>query len=201
MNNLPIYSQHTVIAPLREPFNDTPCPGNGCDVSLEGFFMCETRLIPLTQGQFAIVDAEDYDFLIQWKWYAHWEYNSFYALRKLPRINGRQKCIAMHRIVNATPDDMETDHINGNGLDNRKRNLRSVTTQQNQWNQRAQSNVSSAHKGVCWNKNLKKWQAQIWVNNKCMYLGVFDSENKAAEAYNAVAMAHRGQFHNCKRGL
>jgi len=84
--------------------------------------------IPLTQGKVALVDAEDYDMLMKWKWFAHKDGNVFYAtfsLKKDPVTKKRSK-LWMHRVIMQTPDGMQTDHINGDGLDNRRKNLRNV---------------------------------------------------------------------------
>src|SRR3990167_9749261 len=94
------------------------------------------KIIRLNKGQSAIVDDDVFDYLNQWKWYFN---NQGYAVRR-PYIKGsgrkNQKCmtIHMHRLVNNTPNGMQTDHINRNKLDNRRENLRNVTDQQNKFN-------------------------------------------------------------------
>lgn len=97
------------------------------------------------------------------------------------RMTRNNKSISMHRHIwqnkfGTIPDGMQIDHINGNRLDNRKDNLRLVTNQENQWNQRKA-------KGCHWNNNLKKWIATIGVNGKLKHLGCFDSEEEARNAY------------------
>lgn len=91
--------------------------------------------IPLTKGYKTIVDDEDYDFLMRWRWHAVIAHSVYAERCERPR-GGKIKHIMMHRVINNTPDGMETDHINGNGLDNRRSNLRSVTKNQNQWNRK-----------------------------------------------------------------
>jgi len=91
----------------------------------------DTRLIPLTQGKVAIVDAADYDWLNQWKWYASKEGRVFYAIRRDNDCGGRDIKVRMHRVILGVPTGLEGDHINGDGLDNRRANLRTVTKQQN----------------------------------------------------------------------
>ena len=88
------------------------------------------KTIPLTQGKVAIVDDEDYTWLMQWKWHSSYGY----AMRRERTWSGKQKGIFMHRVVNKTPLGLETDHINRNKLDNRKENLQSVTHQENTCN-------------------------------------------------------------------
>lgn len=160
-----------------------------------------TRLIPLTQGQFAIVDADDYEWLMQWKWCADkkmrpsGEVRTYYAIRfNRDKKTGKDTNILMHRLINNAPSKEHTDHINGNGLDNRKCNLRSVGVSQNQWNQQIRANKSSKFKGVSWNKGKKKWCAQIKCNGARYFLGLFDSEVNAAMAYDKKALALFGDY-------
>ena len=90
--------------------------------------------------------------------------------------NKNKKAILMHRFIIECPADMQVDHVNHNKLDNRKCNLRIVTNQQNQWNK---NNIKGCH----FNKQRKKWTAQITTNNKKIYLGIFNTEQEASEAY------------------
>ncbi len=155
----------------------------------------EYRQIPLTQGKHAIVDEEDYEFLSQWKWCYHFGYavrtQYFQGDKKDKRI---RKFIKMHRFILNTPNGMDTDHINMNKLDNRRKNLRVATRSQNQANKKSQINSSSQYKGVGWHKRKKKWTAQISVNNRLIHLGGFSTEEKAALAYNEAAKKYYGEF-------
>ena len=93
------------------------------------------RRIPLTRGKFAIVDPEDYDRLSSIRWYANKSPHTWYAVHSL--TNGKKekrKNLYMHHLVIKIPPSMRCDHINHNGLDNRKANLRPVTHTQNVWN-------------------------------------------------------------------
>lgn len=149
-----------------------------------------TKQIPLTQGKFAIVDAADYDWLNQWKWYCC----NGYALR-VPYTNGiRGKAIRMHRLIVGTPDGFDTDHINGDELDNQRCNLRTATHRQNIMNQKPRIGCSSNFKGVCWCKRRKKWQASIKTNGKRKFLGYFYNEADAAHAYNNAAVQLYGEY-------
>ena len=87
-----------------------------------------------------------------------------------------KKLVRMHRIIMNPPDSMQVDHINGNRLDNRRCNLRIVTNQQNSWNRRDP-------KGYSWHKKANKWMAHIKVSYKDIYLGLFDTEEEARQAY------------------
>jgi hypothetical protein len=90
--------------------------------------------ISLTQGQVALVDDEDYDYLMQWKWHFYKGTHSHYAVCSLPRKNGKRTGFRMHRLIMNTPPDLVVDHIDHNGLNNQKSNLRNCTKCQNQAN-------------------------------------------------------------------
>lgn len=149
------------------------------------------KSIPLTHGKFAIVDDEDYEWLMQWKWQAS---EKGYATRTQWVGNGKQKRISMHRLINKTPDGLETDHINGNRLDNRKCNLRTCTNAENQQNRRKKEGTTSVYKGVHWNSKDKRWYALIKHDGKTTYLGSFKNEIDAATTYNKAASEIHGEF-------
>ena len=155
-----------------------------------------TKLIPLTQGQFAIVDAEDFDELNKFKWCATKEHGTWYAVRFSLSINGKRHKILMHRVILGLEpgDGKEGDHQNHNGLDNRLDNLRICTRSQNQHNQKPQKNCTSQYKGVTWHKRAHKWQVEITKNGKKRYLGCFMSEIEAALSYNKYAQKFYGEF-------
>jgi hypothetical protein len=139
---------------------------------LEG---ARVKEMPLTKGKVALVDDEDYIELSKYKWGLYTSSkNLFYATR-----HDGQKTIAMHRAIMNTPAGMETDHINGNGLDNRKENLRIVTRRENQQNRHGFK--TSNYPGVSKVKN--RWTAHIHINKKQNYLGSFKDEEKAARRY------------------
>lgn len=151
------------------------------------------KRIPLTQGLFAIVDDEDFEWLNQWKWSAFKSRYSYYAQRNQgPRK--KQKTILMHRqILNAQKGQI-TDHKEHNGLDNRKENIRICTPRQNSQNSRKMKKGSSIYKGVIFHIHKKKWMAQIYHKGINKYLGYFDSEIKAAKVYNKMAKELFGKF-------
>ena len=149
------------------------------------------KQIELTQGKFALVDDDDFDELNQYNWCFH----NGYAVRGVAISQGKQKTQLMHRLITNCPDDMEVDHINHDKLDNRKSNLRVCSSSENSHNQKMQTKVkSSRFKGVYFNKNANKWQAQIKLDDKNKYLGLFTNEIDAAIAYNVAAIELFGEF-------
>jgi hypothetical protein len=149
------------------------------------------KIIPLTQGKFATVDDDMYEYLNQWKWHVNRGRNTWYACRG---DGWRRKVLSMHRVIMNTPDGVLVDHINGDGLDNRKANLRNCTNTENQRNSNKQINNSSGYKGVYLDKRRDKYFAQITVNNKALHSGYFRTAKEAARAYDEMAKKHFGEF-------
>jgi len=150
-----------------------------------------SKLIPLTQGKFALVDDEDYERLSKFKWYYH---NGYAARLTYDTATKKRKLIFMHRLILNTPDGKYTDHRDGNELNNMKSNLRICSTSQNMQNQRPHQDGTSVFKGVCWHKGKGKWLAYIKPEGKQKHLGYFKSETKAAFAYDEAAIALFGEF-------
>lgn len=150
-----------------------------------------TKEIPLTQGKVAIVDASDYDFLMQWAWMARLERHCCYAVRRFS-VDGKQCWARMHRVIMEAKTGTMIDHINGNGLDNRRDNLRLATTSQNTQNKKIGANNTSGYKGV--DHRSRKWRARIWLHGQEYHLGYFDSDIAAAHAYNKAAERLHGEF-------
>ncbi len=153
------------------------------------------KKIPLTQGKYAVIDDEDYDWLAKWKWHAHQYCGRWYALRTVYLGGGRKhrenRIIRMHREILNTPQGMETDHANGNGLDNRRSNLRICTRSQNAANRKVNK---SGYKGVHLHKQTGKWHPRIKVNYESISLGLFENQKDAARAYDKAARHYFGQF-------
>ena len=157
------------------------------------------REIPLTQGQVAIVDTADYEWLSQYKWFAQWntKTRSFYALRHRPKSKERNVgTIPMHReILGLDPGDpRQGDHADsGQTLDNRRKNLRVSTAEQNQHNRRRNRNNKTGYKGVSIFRK-GQWRADIRVNGKTLFLGLHATPELAYEAYCEAAVKYRGEF-------
>jgi hypothetical protein len=150
------------------------------------------RKIPLTQGKFALVDDCDFDSLNQFKWCAGVNKKVWYARRSY-RKNGKKINIKMHRYIMGFPSS-GIDHKNGDGLDNRRSNLRIATNSQNLANRGITSRNTSGFKGVTWNKASNKWQAQIRVSNNNIYLGCFSDLLEAHQSYINAARKYFGEF-------
>ena len=155
--------------------------------------------ILLSRGKVALVDDEDFEWLNQWKWSlsqlgTNRKYRSiYYAHRTQWYKNGVQRDISMHRLILDAPKGLEVDHIDGNGLNNQRSNLRLCTRTQNARNARRRKNGSSRFKGVCKTRE-GRWNARIYANGKRANLGVFKNEADAARAYDAAAAEAFGEF-------
>lgn len=154
--------------------------------------------IPLTQGKVAIIDADDFEYLSQFNWYAVYDesYSSpQYKAARQNRISvGKQRTEYMHRTIMNVGKDFQVDHINGNTLDNRKENLRVCVHSNNQQNKRRQRNNTTGFKGVSFEKHSGKYRACISKNNKVKHLGLFLSAIEAAKAYDCAAREYYGNF-------
>jgi len=152
--------------------------------------------ISLTQGQFALVDDSDYEFLSQWKWYALKMRGHFYAVRSFYKGINERGTIKMSRQILGLErgDPRQADHRDHNTLNNSRDNIRICTRSQNQKNRETFSNSTSRFKGVCWDRDRKKWHAQIVTNGKTKHLGHFVKEELAALAYDFAAMKYHREF-------
>lgn len=155
-----------------------------------------SKLIPLSQGKFAIVDDEDFDFLSQWKWYAHKRPCTFYAERT-QIIGGKKVKFWMHRLIMATPDGLFVDHIDGNGLNNTRANLRNVLHKQNMVNRSMwRGGTTTGRRGVYIDKRDGAIFSAITIDGKSIHLGRFSSIDAAANAYNlARENLRRGEIY------
>lgn len=145
--------------------------------------------IRVSNGQRALVDKADHKLLNQFSWHV----NSSGYVQTQMRLRGcKPTNVYMHRYILDPPYKSDVDHINGNKLDNRRRNLRVCTRSENLQNMK-ELGGSSKYRGVHWDKRRKKWIASIRLDGKKVYLGGFDFEVDAAVTYDN-ACRERGVF-------
>lgn len=157
-----------------------------------------TVLVPLTQGKFATIDAEDWPRVSQSKWHAVRNASGiWYAYATVRPGTIRSRSIAMHRLLMGNPEGLLIDHINGDGLDNRRENLRIGTKLLNGGNCGMRSHNTSGYKGVSFDKARNAWKAQIGNKATHRFLGRFATAEAAARAYDEAARARYGEFAHC----
>jgi AP2 domain/HNH endonuclease len=155
----------------------------------------DSRYIPLTQGKFALVDLADYEWLNQWNWFAKpqpFPQTGWYAARNTGKRGART--IRMHQLIMGNVGGIDVDHIDGDGFNNRRKNLRLATRQQNGSNRKLGKNNTSGIKGVVWYAKTGKWRAKIGINRRTIHIGFFSSKELAAKAYDDAAMKHFGAY-------
>ncbi len=159
----------------------------------------QVAYVPLTKGYEAIIDAADVPLLGGVNWYA-WASNradgsvrAVYAVRAI-QVGNAQRLIHLHRVIMETPEGLEVDHIDGNGLNNQRSNLRNATRSQNLRNQGAKSTNTSGRKGVSLDRQTGKWRARIWLEGKNRNLGSFNCPTAAALAYARASRELHGEF-------
>lgn len=165
--------------------------------------------IPLTQGKVALVDDEDYEELSKYKWCAVRYWNNFYAKRYI-RKNGKRAMEYMHReIMEAVGRACEVDHIDGDGLNNQRANLRICTHNENTLNLQMNRRNTSGYKGVSFDRKRNRYQAYIRVRYRSYHIGRYKTSIEAAIAYDDVARKIHGKFaclnfgdgiHSCVKG-
>ena len=147
------------------------------------------REIPLSQEKVALVDDEDFELVREYKWHLKASRRFLYA-----ETSTLGSVMLMHRYILDAPDIKHVDHINDDGLDNRRSNLRFCSAQQNLWNKRKQEGCSSQYKGVVWDRQANKWRTRIRKDDKLIHLGRFKFEEGAAAAYDRAAIELFGEF-------
>lgn len=155
------------------------------------------REIELTQGKVALVDDEDYEMLMRWKWQAkHHHDDVWYARHNTYEAGKKRASLIMHRVIlGVTDPKVQVDHINHDGLDNRRSNIRICANGENPRNVRkTKSRTSSRYKGITWSKSQNAWTARVQVNGERFFLGYFASEDDAGEAYNRAAEEKHKEF-------
>ena len=148
------------------------------------------KKLELVNGGYALVDNEDYPKLKDYRWFkvqipgGH----TPYVLRRFTE-DGESKKVYLHKQIMGVPlgSEFEVDHENRNGLDCRRKNLRVLTTAENQENTKVRTDSSSGYRGVYFHKGAGKWRAKIDLRGKRVHLGLYTNKNKAAYAYNVAS--------------
>jgi hypothetical protein len=149
------------------------------------------KRIPLSDGTFTIVDDADYEIVCNLPWHRRKSRGKSYV-----GMWSSCRMIFLHRMIMCAGKDVEVDHIDGDGLNNTRGNLRLCSHADNIHNSKkiARRNLTSTYKGVSWSQCGRNWKAQIWVGGKNVYLGVFALEIEAAAARDRAARALHGDF-------
>jgi hypothetical protein len=140
-----------------------------------------------------LIDDEDYQIYQQYKWHLHKGINTFYLRGYVP-LKRKEGLKYFHRLILNPTDKMEVDHINGNGLDNRRSNLRICTKSQNNANRKTVQSKTSGFKGVHFESCTQKWRAEIVCNNIRYRLGRFANKMEAVNAYKQKAVELFGEY-------
>ena len=159
------------------------------------------REIPLTQGKVALVDDEDYEWLMQWKWHVAYRKSrrtDFYAIRTFK--DSRQAhpgAVLMHRALAerwGLPFSERYDHKDLNGLNNQRHNIRPASGSQNAQNTPKRKGATSRFKRVSWDKEQRKWRVVIYLNGRAIHHGRFSKESDARRVADAAALKYHGEF-------
>jgi hypothetical protein len=156
-----------------------------------------TITLPLSQGYVTIVDDEDADLMIEkWSVYAH-GVNTQYAVRITNGTPKRLHRVILERVLGRKLDPRESvDHIDGDGLNNRRSNLRLASSAENNRNRRVQRNNATGFKGVSYDRGMKRFGARIYIQKTLTRLGWFDTAEEAHRAYCEAAILHYGPYAN-----
>lgn len=150
--------------------------------------------VGLTRGKIGLISAEDFELVSKYKWNAIKGGRTFYATTNIKQTNGKYKMVQMHRLILGAIPGQIVDHRNGNGLDNRRSNLRLASPTESACNIGLRKDNTSGHTGVFWNSKIRKWTACIQVNKRQVYLGCFLNKADAIRAREEAASSFYGEF-------
>ena len=153
-----------------------------------------TKLIPLTKGKAARVDNDDYTWLSQWKWHASRSEHGLWYAERVDYPDGRRQKIKMHRLITNALPSQSVDHIDRDGLNNTRSNLRIATHSQNNANRGMSKNNTSGYRGVSWHKYDRKWIARVQFQGRDIHLGRYIDPVDAARAYDQKVKELFGEF-------
>ena len=153
----------------------------------------DVAYVTLTRGHVATIDAADVETVLPFSWYAHVREHLVYAIAQTKNTAGKQQALYMHTLILQPPRGRITDHIDGNGLNNRRDNLRAATHGENKYNSRVYKNSQSGTKGVMPTKQ-GTWTAQIRHERRKHYLGTFKTQEEAKRAYEEAAASLHGDY-------
>ena len=144
-------------------------------------------------GKIVKIDGTDYELFCSHNWYLFKGRNTDYLCTNI-RVDGKRRTAYLHRILLGCAKGECIDHIDGNGLNNQRDNLRACSRSENQCNQIKNKNTSSIYKGVSWNRNKQRWECYINKNHKRVHIGKFKSEIEAAIKWDEQAKILHGEF-------
>lgn len=156
----------------------------------------DVAYVPLSQGREAIIDAADVDLIGRWRWSVWCGRGGDYAVRG-DYSGAKRVSVSMHRVIMNNPDAM-VDHIDGNGLNNRRSNLRLASDSQNQQNRKISVNNTSGVKGVGWHGPRQKWRARLKLRGREISLGYYACKTAAAIAQARGIQEYYGEFGRIK---
>lgn len=155
------------------------------------------QTIVLTKGKVAVIDDIDYESVSSFRWYARKnERGNWYAATSM-RIDGKRRQVHMHRFIYGADliQKILVDHVNGDGLDNRRENLRAATHQQNTIHSKKRSGCyTSAFKGVHYSRTHNRWVAKLYSKGRLVMKRRFKTEREAALEYNHKVIEIHGNY-------
>ncbi|MBN6739850.1 HNH endonuclease [Acidithiobacillus sp. MC6.1] len=153
------------------------------------------KKITLTQGLFCTIDDTDEELISDYKWCARRDAGGHaYAVTGTRKACGLWSTIRMHRLIMDPQPGLEVDHIDGNGLNNCRSNLRIASHSENGRNSHLHKDSASGYKGVSWHRKDRAWRARITVNGEHIFLGNYRSQEEAHEAYCVASARFHGEF-------